>query len=110
MNREVHVRIWERPEVRVLRATRHEERFPPPRLSGRCVFRKRLVVVDDYADVGFWELALRNLPNWTRFLRLNRQFLRPARAARLSTYVSYALLPALRSRASSSRTATRLFS
>jgi hypothetical protein len=23
MNREVHVRIWERPEVRVLRATRH---------------------------------------------------------------------------------------
>jgi NAD(P)-dependent dehydrogenase (short-subunit alcohol dehydrogenase family) len=24
MNREVHVRIWERPEVRVLRATRHE--------------------------------------------------------------------------------------
>ena len=25
MNREVHVRIWERPEVRVLRATRHED-------------------------------------------------------------------------------------
>src|SRR6266403_5479599 len=25
MNREVHVRIWERPEVRVLRATRHTE-------------------------------------------------------------------------------------
>jgi hypothetical protein len=23
MNREVHVRIWERPEVRALRATRH---------------------------------------------------------------------------------------
>jgi hypothetical protein len=27
MNREVHVRIWERPEVRVLRATRHGRRF-----------------------------------------------------------------------------------
>src|SRR6516165_8879142 len=26
MNREVHVRIWERPEVRVLRATRHPSR------------------------------------------------------------------------------------
>ncbi len=24
MNREVHVRIWERPEVRALRATRHK--------------------------------------------------------------------------------------
>jgi hypothetical protein len=26
MNREVHVRIWERPEVRVLRATRQTEK------------------------------------------------------------------------------------
>jgi hypothetical protein len=32
----------------------HEERFPSPRLSGRCRFRKRWVVVDDYADVAFW--------------------------------------------------------
>jgi hypothetical protein len=38
MNREVHVRIWERPEVRVFRATRHECQFAPPRLSGRSVF------------------------------------------------------------------------
>ena len=38
MNREVHVRIWERPEVRVLWATRHEGQFPPPRLSGRSAF------------------------------------------------------------------------
>jgi hypothetical protein len=33
MNREVHVRIWERPEVRVLRATRHFDQFPPTSLS-----------------------------------------------------------------------------
>ena len=33
MNREVHVRIWERPEVRVLRATRHFNQFPPTSLS-----------------------------------------------------------------------------
>jgi len=26
MNREVHVRFWESPEVKVLRATRHERR------------------------------------------------------------------------------------
>ena len=31
-----------------------EERFPSPRLNGRCRFRERSVVVDDYADVGFW--------------------------------------------------------
>jgi hypothetical protein len=35
-NREVHVRIWERPEVRALRATRHEDQFRPPSLSGGC--------------------------------------------------------------------------
>jgi hypothetical protein len=29
MNREVHVRIWERPEVRILWATRHFDQFPP---------------------------------------------------------------------------------
>ena len=33
MNREVHVRIWERPEVRALRATRHEYAFPPTTLN-----------------------------------------------------------------------------
>src|SRR6516162_11301027 len=38
MNREVHVRIWERPEVRVLWATRHEHQFAPPRPSDRCGF------------------------------------------------------------------------
>ena len=43
MNREVHVRIWERPEVRVLRATRHEERFPPTRLSAGYEFRKETI-------------------------------------------------------------------
>ena len=30
MNREVHVRIWERPEVRVLRATRRHLSFEIP--------------------------------------------------------------------------------
>ena len=38
MNREVHVRIWERPEVKFLRATRHLERFPSPRLNARFAF------------------------------------------------------------------------
>jgi len=38
MNREVHVRIWERPEVRVLRATRHEEGLLPRQMNGRCRF------------------------------------------------------------------------
>jgi hypothetical protein len=38
MNREVHVRIWERPEVRALWATRHEDQFPPPWLSARYRF------------------------------------------------------------------------
>jgi hypothetical protein len=41
VTREVHVRIWERPEVRVLWATRHEDAFPPPRLRGRCWIRKQ---------------------------------------------------------------------
>jgi hypothetical protein len=27
MNREVHVRFWESPEVKVLRATRHSRRY-----------------------------------------------------------------------------------
>jgi len=31
MNREVHVRFWESPEVKVLRATRHERHFWPVR-------------------------------------------------------------------------------
>jgi hypothetical protein len=30
MNREVHVRFWERPEVKVLRATRQSRHFPSP--------------------------------------------------------------------------------
>jgi len=34
MNREVHVRIWERPEVRVLRATRHFQPFNRRRVHG----------------------------------------------------------------------------
>jgi len=38
MNREVHVRIWERPEVRVLRATRHQDAFMGRRLSARYRF------------------------------------------------------------------------
>jgi hypothetical protein len=35
MNREVHVRIWERPEVRVLRATRQQLRKQLPNVSVR---------------------------------------------------------------------------
>jgi len=36
MNREVHVRFWESPEVKVLRATRHQQ--PPTFVPGgdRC--------------------------------------------------------------------------
>src|SRR6516165_9422953 len=41
MNREVHVRIWERPEVRVLWATRQEDPFAPSGLSGRYVIRQK---------------------------------------------------------------------
>jgi hypothetical protein len=44
MNREVHVRFWESPEVKVLRATRHERRFHNVRgMSGlpRIVTAKR---------------------------------------------------------------------
>ena len=33
MNREVHVRIWERPEVRALRATRHQRSLARGRAS-----------------------------------------------------------------------------
>ena len=32
----------------------HEERFPLPRLSGRCRFQKRSADVDDWTNVGFW--------------------------------------------------------
>jgi len=35
MNREVHVRIWERPEVRVLRATRRVSRAPQELAAAR---------------------------------------------------------------------------
>jgi hypothetical protein len=53
MNREVHVRIWERPEVRLLRATRQEEPFPARRLRATIVSRvtvaagTRLATADD---------------------------------------------------------------
>ena len=43
MNREVHVRIWERPEVRLLRATRHEYAFPPHRPNAGYVIGKETV-------------------------------------------------------------------
>ena len=48
MNREVHVRIWERPEVRVPRATRQEEQPHPHEANARCsgassTFRRRLL-------------------------------------------------------------------
>ena len=36
MNREVHVRIWERLEVRVLRATRQSFALRPTKLNDRC--------------------------------------------------------------------------
>src|SRR5215472_13737194 len=32
----------------------HEERFPPPSLSGSCWFQKRSAVVGDWAKAGFW--------------------------------------------------------
>jgi hypothetical protein len=41
MNREVHVRIWERPEVRALRAIRPEDTFPRPRLSACYAIREK---------------------------------------------------------------------
>jgi len=34
MNREVHVRFWESPEVKILRATRHQKRRLPRYLYG----------------------------------------------------------------------------
>ena len=34
MNREVHVRFWERAEVQFLRATRHSRPIPLPRHVG----------------------------------------------------------------------------
>jgi len=34
MNREVHVRFWESPEVKVLRATRHERLSKHVRVGG----------------------------------------------------------------------------
>jgi len=40
MNREVHVRIWERLEVRVLRATRQLEPLALSRLRDRCQIRR----------------------------------------------------------------------
>ena len=49
MNREVHVRFWESPEVKVLRATRHSRRFRrvhatsgyPPKLTVEETWRTR---------------------------------------------------------------------
>ena len=32
----------------------HEDQFLPPRLSGRCGFRKRSCAADDLSHVGFW--------------------------------------------------------
>src|SRR6516162_6729166 len=60
---------------RVLRTTGvgHEERFPLPRLSGRCRFQKRSADVDDWANVGFWVRLLRprceSCAQWTIVLR-----------------------------------------
>jgi hypothetical protein len=35
MNPEVHIRFWERPEVKILRAIRQERRFGPHPLTVR---------------------------------------------------------------------------
>src|SRR5712691_5403333 len=49
MNREVHVRFWERPEVKVLRATRQSRTFQPRRsMSG---------LPPKAEAVGHWPLA-----------------------------------------------------
>jgi hypothetical protein len=49
MNREVHVRFWESPEVKVLRATRHErwlakQTFNHP--AQQIVFQDHLEVIN----------------------------------------------------------------
>jgi integrase/recombinase XerD len=41
MNREIHVRFWERPEVKVLRATRHLRSHPPQQDSTARSVRRR---------------------------------------------------------------------
>jgi len=41
MNREVHVRVWERAEVKFLRATRHLQALLRRNIGGRFVSVKR---------------------------------------------------------------------
>jgi hypothetical protein len=43
MNREVHVRFWESPEVKVLRATRHLNE--PARAGERCARAEQAAMV-----------------------------------------------------------------
>ena len=57
--------IARRPSYRARTATGHEERSPPPRLSGRCRFRKRSVVVDEFGSCSAPTTDLRRLCSTT---------------------------------------------
>ena len=87
MNREVHVRIWERLEVRVLRATRHEERFPLTKLSVGCGFRKE--TLPERAAMGETRRRPHARPRWSRGRRANGSIAPNSFAASECTHVMY---------------------
>ena len=49
MNREVHVRFWESPEVKVLRATRPSRRFDAAQQFGRFLSEADMNKIYEYA-------------------------------------------------------------
>jgi hypothetical protein len=63
MNREVHVRFWESPEVKVLRATRRVTRASPVQTAVRNCTR------DEGRPFGFGNQVL--IPSHRKLLRLN---------------------------------------
>jgi hypothetical protein len=50
MNREVHVRFWESPEVKVLRATRHD--LPTPLIVATAAAPRHVGIVAGVEDLG----------------------------------------------------------
>jgi hypothetical protein len=58
MNREIHVRFWESPEVKVLRATRHERRFSRCRRRVRSTSGTGKIAAAQRIDVEGHKLTL----------------------------------------------------
>jgi hypothetical protein len=59
MNREIHVRFWESPEVKVLRATRHERRFRGVLRRGRSTSNSGKIVAPQQNDLeGHFQTAI----------------------------------------------------